>query len=177
MHITPYVLRSLLRFQSLGESIPQEVFTNGLSYIASNDTEYISSPDDAAEATWTLATFKDERALMWWSRIDTKRLSRHGYVAYAYAAQKLGKYSPDIEKKLYQILEKNDDSWYWDISADRAIVAQLFLEHGDRDGSLRIIDPLIRELDLTSYYVSTQTKIQTLLTLIDITDISERSTK
>ena len=114
---------------------------------------------------------------MWWSRIDTKRLSRHGYVAYAYAAQKLGKYTPDIEKRLYQMLEKNDDSWYWDISADRAIVAQLLLERRDRDKSLRIIDPLIRELDLTSYYVSTQTKIQTLLVLIDTTETSARLTK
>lgn len=99
-HITPYVLRSLLKFQELGEDIPQDVFTNGLNYIVNNQTEYTKDQDDLAEAVWTLALLKDTHALMWWSQIDTMKLSRHGYVAYAYAAQKLGKYTPEIEQKL-----------------------------------------------------------------------------
>lgn len=65
-----------------------------------NQAEYAKDQDDLAEAVWTLALLKDTHALMWWSQIDTARLSRHGYVAYAYAAHKLGKYTPEIEKKM-----------------------------------------------------------------------------
>jgi hypothetical protein len=103
---------------------------------------------------------------MWWMKIDTSRLSRHGYIAYAYAAQKLGKYTPDIEKALTNILKKSDESWYWSSYADTAIFAQLLLERAERDRALILIDSLARDLDLTSYYVSTQEKIQTLLALI-----------
>jgi alpha-2-macroglobulin len=165
-HITPYVLRSLLKFQELGETIPQEVFTNGINYIINNEWEYSANPDDYAEAVWTLATLKDTRALIWWSKIDPTRLSRHGYVAYAYAAQKLGKYTREIEKSLIQMLSKSDESWYWSIYADKALFAQLLLERWEREKALISIDALVRDLDLTSYYVSTQEKIQTLLALI-----------
>jgi uncharacterized protein YfaS (alpha-2-macroglobulin family) len=89
LHITPYVLRALQKFQELGESIPKEVYENGISYITNNALEYKKNADDFAEATWTLASLRDPRALQWWSEIDTKALSRHGYLAYAYTAQKL----------------------------------------------------------------------------------------
>jgi hypothetical protein len=60
-------------------------------------------------------------------KIDVSRLSRHGYLAYAYAAEKLGKYTPDIEKTLMNNLTKTDESWYWSQHADRALFAQLLL--------------------------------------------------
>jgi hypothetical protein len=65
---------------------------------------------------------------MWWSKIDVSRLSRHGYIAYAYAAVKLGKYTPDIEKNILSQLTKNDESWYWSRYADSAIFARLLIE-------------------------------------------------
>jgi uncharacterized protein YfaS (alpha-2-macroglobulin family) len=184
-HITPYVLRSLLEFQALGEIIPQEVYTNGINYIINNEGEYSANPDDYAEAVWTLAALKDTRALMWWTKIDTSRLSRHGYIAYAYAALKLGKYTPSIEKALTSMLGRSDESWYWSVYADTALFARLLLEQWERVKAISLIDPLVRDLDLTSYYVSTQEKMQLLLALITITkdqgssslDIALRSEK
>ena len=175
-HITPYVLRALLKFQELGEDIPQDVFTNGLNYIVNNQAEYAKDQDDLAEAVWTLALLKDTHALMWWSQIDTARLSRHGYVAYAYAAHKLGKYTPEIEKKMLSWINQNDDSWYWSQHADTALIAQLFLDRQDTSKAISLIDPLVRALDMTSYYVSTQEKIQTLLALISISKIQSKIT-
>lgn len=64
---------------------------------------------------------------MWWSSVEVQKLSRHGYLAYVYAAHKLGKYTPDMEQTLNTFLEKNDESWYWSQYADRAIFAQLLL--------------------------------------------------
>ena len=167
-HITPYVLRSLLKFQELGEDISQDVFTNGLNYIVNNEAEYAKNADDLAEATWTLALFKDTHALMWWNQIDTNRLTRHGYIAYSYAAQKLWKYTPDMEKKMIASLWQPDESWYWSQHADRALFVQLLLDRQQTTQAIMLIDPLIRDLDLTSYYVSTQEKIQTLLALITL---------
>jgi hypothetical protein len=69
--------------------IPNETYTNGVNYIINNESEYRKNPDDLAEAVWTLASLRDTRALAWWTQMDTRNLSRHGYLAYAYAAQKL----------------------------------------------------------------------------------------
>lgn len=105
---------------------------------------------------------------MWWSRIDISKLSRHGYIAYAYTAQKLGKFTPEIEKKVMLSLSEQDESWYWSQYADRAIIAQLFLDRQDSAKAIALIDPLVRDIDLASYYVSTQEKIQTLFALITL---------
>jgi hypothetical protein len=163
-HITPYVLRMLLR--SLGELVGQDVFQNGINYIINNESLYFADADSSAEATWTLALLRDERALLWWNRIDVSKLSRHGYLAYVYAAEKLGKYTPLIEETLIASLDKTDESWYWTRSADRALFAQLLQQRGESEKSLKILDPLVRSIDLTSYYTSTQEKIQVLLALI-----------
>jgi len=97
------------------------------------------------------------------------KLSRHGYLAYAYAAQKLGKYTGDIDKLLVAFLEKNDDSWYWSRYADQALFAQLLIERKETERALKVVDTLVRSIDLTSYYVSTQEKIQSLIALTDLT--------
>lgn len=166
IHITPYVLRSLQKFQELWEYIPQAVYENGIWYIILNESEYKKNPDDFAEAVWTLASFRDPRAAQWWSEIDIKRLSRHWYVAYAYAAQKLGKYTESIDTTLRAQLDSTSDDWYSTRISDRALYADLLLDRQDKDWALKILDPIIRSLDLGSYYVSTYEKIHTLLALI-----------
>jgi hypothetical protein len=104
-----------------------------VNYIINNESEYRKNPDDLAEAIWTLASLKDSRALSWWTQIDPKTLSRHGYLAYSYAAQQLGKYSTTIDATLKTKLSQKDNlSWYWTREADRALYAQLLLERQDR---------------------------------------------
>jgi alpha-2-macroglobulin len=166
--ITPYVLRTLLSFREMGETIPDMVLTQGVSYILTNEWEYNKSADTYADAVWTLALLRDPSALSWWEKIDVSKLSRHGYISYMYAAQKLGKYSLDMEKVFASLLDvsSTSDAWYWNTRSDKAIFVQLLLERRDREKALRYLDPLIRASNIESYYVSTQEKLQFLLALV-----------
>lgn len=75
---------------------------------------------------------KDPRASLWWNKIDPNSLSRHGYIAYAFAAQRLGKYNSGMELKIEGFRAMKDDAWYWSQYADDALYAQLLVERGDR---------------------------------------------
>lgn len=167
-NITPYVVRTLFLMRNLWEKIPEEVFTNALNYILANEGEYQKNMDTYAEAVWTLALLKNENALAWWKNIDTSKLSRHGYIAYITAAQKLGTYTLKDEKAFIDLLEKGStNSWYWSKRTDTALFIQLLFERKDREKALKYLDPLMRFANLDSYYVSTQEKIQTLLALLE----------
>lgn len=166
-HITPYVLRSLVSFRDLGQTIPQEVFDAGVNYIISNEAEYKTDANMEAEIAWTLALLKNDQALSFWNMVDPTKLDRHGYIAYAYGAYFLGKLTPDIQKKLSEkIYAPNEETyWYWDNTADKAIYARFLLDSGDTQNGTYLIDTLARSIDVNSYYVSTQSKIQLFLTL------------
>jgi hypothetical protein len=98
----------------MGEDIPDEVLASGAGYITANEGEYQKSTDMYADATWALASLSDPQALIWWSRIDPEKLSRHGYIAYISAAQKLGTYTLDLERGLIKILDTDlKTSGYW----------------------------------------------------------------
>ena len=74
---------------------------------------------------------KHEQAAEWWKRIDPNALGAHGYLAYAYAAQKLGRYTPQIDKNLSKMMlsTPSDNSyWYWSSQADRALYIRLLFE-------------------------------------------------
>lgn len=164
--ITPYVIRSLLAFRELGVTIPQATLDAGTSYIIANESTYANDPNAYAEATWTLASTKNEQAHEWWKRIDPNRLSSHGYLAYTYAAHELGRLTPQIEKNLSEMMSKTNDSYmYWSYSADRALYIRFLFDTGNQTKALALLDPLVRSIDLTSYYVSTQEKIQIFLAL------------
>lgn len=123
--------------------------------------------DSYAEAVWTLALLKNENAESWWNKIDTSKLSRHGYIAYLWASQKLGKYSLENEKTFISLLDKSaSNSWYWSARSDRALFIQLLFERRDREKALRYLDPLMRYANFDSFYISTQEKIQLLLALL-----------
>ena len=66
--------------------------------------------------------------------------------------------------------------WYWDNDADIALYARLLLSRGDTTRATTVLDGLLRRVNLGSYYVSTQTKIQTFMALIEHSSIS-KSTK
>lgn len=156
-----------MKWKELGDVIPSQVFDNGVNYIIANESLYRQNMDDFAEAIWTLAILKDSHALLWYTSIDPAKLSRHGYVAYAYASAKLSRYTPDIEKKLIALLdEPRENSWYWTGNADRAIIIQLLFERGDRIKALRLLVPYLQIFSFDDYYISTQEKIQTFLAII-----------
>ena len=100
--------------------------------------------------------------------IDPKKLTRHGYLAYAYGLSFLGKLTPEHEKYLSLLMSAPQKSsyWYWDDDADRAIYAQLLLQIGKKDEAFALLSSLARTIDVSSYFVPTQTKLQTLLALL-----------
>ena len=163
-HITPYVLRSLIAFRHLGQMIPDSVLENGAKYIITNLSSYRQDPDSFAEAVWTLALLgHTPEALEASKSIDVKSLTRHGYLAYAAAAEILAITPPDMVAELDRVMFSTggrDDSWYWDRSADQAIYAGLLIDRGDTLKGYALIDRIVRSTDLTSNLVSIQMKIQ-----------------
>ena len=165
-HITPYVLRSLMTFRNLGQIIPDAVFVNGTNYLLANLSTYQSDPDMLAEVTWTLAVLsKKQEATTAWKSLDPKKLSRHGLLAYAYAAHLLDLYTPDLAFRLDRVVLDSTSTthvsyWYWDQYADLGIYAQLLLDRREDQKAFALIDRLVHRVDLTSYYISTQAKIQ-----------------
>ncbi len=169
-HITPYVLRSLITFRNLGYDIPDTVLENGANYVINNLSTYREQENILAEAVWTLAQLgRTPEALEAWKNIDTKKLTRHGYIAYGYAAHILKAYTPEmaieLDKRVFAT-GSDTDYWYWDKEADTAIYAQLLLDRGEDAKALPLIDSIVRTSDMTSYFMSTQAKLQIFRALI-----------
>lgn len=58
-----------------------------------------------------------------------------------------------------------DDYWYWNARADKSLYVQFLFARGDTDKALLLLDALVRETDMSSYYVSTQEKLQLFLAI------------
>jgi alpha-2-macroglobulin len=185
-HVTPYVVRSLYALRDMWVLIPQSAIDSGLQYIVDMvDYQGDSLDGDAfAEVFVTLAQARHPRAswlvphleklrksaspvISWTSSIDTKTLSRHGLLMYAYGLQYLGKIPDELLWELARVMAQKDPTtyWYWDASADQAIYARLLLERWDLSASTLLLDQLTRDIDLRSYYISTQSKIQLFIAL------------
>jgi uncharacterized protein YfaS (alpha-2-macroglobulin family) len=172
-HVTPYVIRSLYEFRKLGINIPEDSLKRGLEFIANINIgdEQLDQMDQRAEVFATLAIWKHPKAQEIQKTINISKLSRHGYLIYHVGLESSWKFW-DNEKKNLAIRMASRDSesyWYWDDNADRAIYARLLLTSGNRTEWLNIIRELITWIDITSYYVSTQTKIHTFMALIELT--------
>lgn len=172
-YVTPYVIRSLYTFRSLGVEIPQSVIDTGLQNIIdmmTYETQWMTQdPDFRAEVFYTLARARHEFALQVQKSIDQTKLSRHGKLAYIYGLYYLWKITDsDIRdmKKSFETTPKDTDFWYWNADSDRAIFAQLLIDRWDLAWATLILDAILREKDLSSYYLSTQERIQLLLALL-----------
>lgn len=170
-HVTPYVVRSLLLFQDLGVTIPKTNLDAGIKYIEDmvdyRADLYQNDPDFAAEIFWTLSKAKSQHAKILQKMIDTNNLTRHGYLAYAYGLHTLSWYTLWVDKKLETLMKNRSTSyWYWSDGADDAIYAQLLLDRWEVERATKILDTRIRSVDLGSYFVSTQEKIQLFTALL-----------
>lgn len=177
MHITPYVLRSLLAFRELGVKIPEATLEAGRNYLE-NTTPLSYDPNLLAETAWTLAELQSPVALLRFAEIDPVTLNRHAYLSYAFAAGKLGKLTPDIKTALALKMkhrEINTSYWYWDTYTDTALYIRFLQAYGDRNNATQLLLDLISERDYRSYYVSTQEKIQTFLALAEETKLQKKN--
>jgi uncharacterized protein YfaS (alpha-2-macroglobulin family) len=170
-HVTPYVLRMLLAFRDFWATVPQESIDAGAQYLLDIIDGKITVPYDnddfRADIFYTLAKVKNPRALAIATTIDTKKLSRHGYLMYAYGMSTLSKLNPQISANLEKIMKTRDDSyWYWGDSSDDALYARFLLDTGNEKWAMMVLSPLLRSSDMSSYFTPTQTKIQVFLTLL-----------
>ncbi len=165
-HVTPYVVRSLLIFRDLGVDIPQSSIDAGVKYIEDmvnfRQDLYQNDWDFAAEIFYTLARTKSNYAKIIEKAFEPDKLSRHGYLMYAYGLQILDRLSPTVESKLSTLMKQvgNEDYWYWSQKADTAIYIQFLVDTGKIKEAWVLLDAQIRKTDFSSYFVSTQEKIQ-----------------
>lgn len=183
-HVTPYILRSLFVLRDLWFDIPQTTIDNGVNFIVNlldnGESMFLTDPDFRAEVFWTLARAKNERASTLLRDIDPAKLSRHGYIAYVYGLHYLGKVTDELMAQLDLRMKQSNqghDYWYWDSDADTAIYASLLLDRWKVDPAVKLLDSLIRDTDMSSYFVSTQTKIQALTAIIKESMIRSLKTK
>ncbi|MDD2871769.1 MAG: alpha-2-macroglobulin family protein, partial [Candidatus Gracilibacteria bacterium] len=160
LHITPYVLRSLIDIKNSGEKIPEGLIENAVSYLEKNSKNPDISDLEKAEIFWSLAKAGKKIAIT----INTKTADRHTLLAYTYGLvlTNNGKPSTTINQNINRLKEliKNttEYNWYWDDISDKAIFASLLMDYNyDRN----YIDGLVGglyEYDWSSYYYSTQSK-------------------
>jgi MG2 domain/Bacterial Alpha-2-macroglobulin MG10 domain/Alpha-2-macroglobulin family/A-macroglobulin TED domain/Alpha-2-macroglobulin bait region domain len=180
-HITPYVIRSLYEFRKLGVSIPDDAISRGLEYMVNHIESMPATPsvtstvssydaDTIVEVFATLARANHPKTRAIQALIDITKLSRHGYLMYSVALASLGELDAKIKQSLKSRMSSRDSEsyWYWDDTADQAIYARLLSQIGERREAADIISGLLRWVDIESYYISTQSRIQLFLTLISL---------
>ena len=173
-HITPYIIRSLYEFRSLWVVIPDDSIARGLEFIAnlSIPEGEIDLMDQRAEIFATLARGKHPKAQEVQKSINIQKLSRHGYLIYHVWLSYLRKLDDTEKTNLEQRMNtrRSESYWYWDDTADRAIYARLLIRSSEGVKAGKIISDMIRWTDLQSYYVSTQSKIQLFMALIELSN-------
>ena len=182
-YITPYVIRSLKIFEKLGVTAPQSSKDAGLAYL-SDMVDYRSDllAQDInlrAEVYATLAENAHPKTELLRTSLETdfknpsylqSGLPPHAYLLYAYGLFYEKKLTADVEKYLEFLMNKpfDRDYWYWNHTSDLGMYAQFLIDTGKTDKATTLIDTLLRAKDLSSYFVSTQEKIQMLLALISL---------
>jgi len=171
-HITPYALLSLVQMRDLGVNIPADMISKAQGYIENQ----ISSLSGSISEDRLSQLVHELHAL---SRLDSNQfanartliqnrlgdLTVHEKIVYSLALAKkdVANYRTELSGIIKTIdLNQggNSRNWYWDKTADKALFTQLLILVNPQDEK---IPELIRELyqiDWSSYYYSTQAKIQ-----------------
>ncbi|MDF2379161.1 MAG: MG2 domain-containing protein [Candidatus Gracilibacteria bacterium] len=190
-HVTPYVVLALIQMQELGVDIPSDILLKAQSFIE-NQVNGLSGniPEDRlsqlvhelhALSKIETPIFSSAHMLLK-NRVD--QLSTHEKIVYALALSKksVTNHQQEISDLIRSIdLDKAGDSkrnWYWNRTADKALFAQLLLLTNERQDEMKVIIKDLYALDLTSYYHSTQAKIQSFIAFTQYIDAGiENSTK
>jgi len=160
LHITPYVLRSLIYMKQSWEDVPQKMIDNAVSYLENN---YKSDLDDISktEIYWALKyAWKSPNI-----SVNVESLDRHSLIAYTYWLMFSKNKNTQLINSNIDLIKKSIYWWnnsyrYWNTNSDKAIFASLLLDLWNEKYAL-YLDQLINDLysnDWSSYYYSTQTK-------------------
>ncbi|MDP2090984.1 MAG: alpha-2-macroglobulin family protein [Candidatus Gracilibacteria bacterium] len=160
LHVTPYVVRSLIDMRDAGVKLPEGVLEKAIKYLEDNSQRTDIGDLEKAEIYWTLA----KAGKITQVNINLKTADRHTLLAYTYGlvintkgqANKIVDQNIEILK---QQVDKTDEyNWYWDDMSDKSIFTSLLMDY---NYSREYIDTLIGQLydyDWSSYYYSTQSK-------------------
>ncbi len=170
LHITPYVLRSLIYMKHSWVKNLDSMINKATTYLQKhrNDTkvnrysreEWWVTDLEQAEIYWTLAyAWKNENI-----KIDLNKADRHTLIAYTYWLV-LNKQDKNLIDKNIEKIKSKLDSWetharYWNDLSDKAIFVQMLLDYNNPKYN-KLIENLIDELyaiNWDSYYYSTQAK-------------------
>ena len=169
LHITPYVLRSLVYMKKSGVKNLDDMINKATTYLQKhkNDTkvnryskeEWWVSDLEKAEIYWALAYAGKNEDI----KIDLQKADRHTLLAYTYwlvlNKQDKNLINKNIEKIKSKLNDWETHAWYWNDLSDKAIFVKMLLDFNYSDKEL--INNLIDELysiNWNSYYYSTQAK-------------------
>lgn len=160
LHITPYVLRSLVYMKEAWIEISDDVINRAIKYLETNLEDKSLDDVQKTEIFWALASAWKKPQI----EINLNKLDRHSLIAYTYWLEKLGSdralVRTNIEKIKALLASDNTQSWYWDNTSDKWIFASLLIEKADKNDEAyieQIINDLYAE-DWESFYYSTQAK-------------------
>jgi uncharacterized protein YfaS (alpha-2-macroglobulin family) len=160
LHITPYVLRTLILMKQSGVDVPDVMIGSAKQYLE-NSLDMLTDDTERAEAYWSLALAKSKKANVLKDKIDVAKLRTHGKVAYLYGLF----LSENITNKTMlaallnpKSVSQNDDYYYWTADSDRAILGSLLIDiKAPREKIDAIVGALYKK-DYMSYWYSTQEK-------------------
>ncbi len=173
LHVTPYVLRSLVDMRDAWIKLPEWVLEKAVVFLENNFKNNNISDLEKTEILWALSKYKNNYYI--WANLnkleiqnltdifDNKILDRHSLIALTYSlilTDKI-KYKSYIDENIVNIIKKLDEkdyNWYWDDISDKSIFASMLIDY---NYSRNYIDELVWDLydnDWSSYYYSTQSK-------------------
>ena len=170
LHITPYVLRSLIDMKNYWADISNWLIDRTIEYLEKNKNNKNITDLEKAEIYWALAkAWKDYD-------FEINTSDRHTLIAYTYwlILNDKNKYSKIIDdniEKIKDILDNNSTySRYRNSLSDKAIFTSMLIDY---DHDINYIDDLIWELydyDWSSYYYSTQSKNNAFMAFVKYLD-------
>ena len=160
LHISPYVIRSLIDIKKSDIELPEWLLNNAIKYLEDNYSKKWITDLEKSEIYWALAKAWKSNKL----KLDINTIDRHTLIAYTYwlvlndKVKNTEEINLNIELIKYKLKDIDYYSRYWNTLWDKAIFASLLIDFDySRDYIDRIIDDLY-DYDWSSYYYSTQSK-------------------
>lgn len=164
LHISPYVVRSLIDMKNAWATIPGNMIESWVKYLE-NNLKDLQDDLQKSEIFWTLSKAGKKPNI----QVNLENLDRHSLIAYTYWLVLNNKWKNEtIDKNIEKIkwMLNNSETYYryWDDNSDKAIFASMLMDY---DYNLDYINNLVFDLydnDWSSYYYSTQAKNNAFIT-------------
>ena len=177
LHITPYVLRSLIDMRDMGAPVDQTVIDRATKYL----TDSMMPTADMSEKTEIFAALARNgqgqiaHDLYFPNAQSTKNLARHERIAYTYGLLYTDKktYHSEILANIDLIkndlvTSRTDDYyWYWDRTSDMATFVSILMKMDYDQTYITTLVKQLGDIDYENYYLSTESKNAAFWAFID----------